>query len=196
VRVTRSSGTVISADVSLGYDVPRRKVQRALLTAAEASGLTEHFVRILELGDFSVSYRVAGILADVKQLVTVRSLLRAKVLDHLHEAGIEIVSPTFMNQRVLPPERVFIPVEDEPDDEVSSVEIFPEESIFDKADKAESLEKLRSAFASLEAKVEELEAQLKETAEGPGREGLERRIIRARELRERLARRIDDAENS
>lgn len=195
VRVIRPSGTVISADVSLGYDVPRSTVKAALLAAAEAADLTEPFVRIIDLGDFSVSYRAAGILGDVKQLLTSRSLLRARVLDHLHAAGIEIVSPTFMNQRVVPAERIFMPAtEGDPKQQDRSEEIFPEEVIFDKADKAESIEKLRIAHESLAKKVEELEARRDEITEESERTSLERRLKRSRDLRERLARRIDESE--
>jgi hypothetical protein len=186
---------VISADVSLGYDVSRTKVRSALLAAAAAAGLREPFVRIIDLGDFSVSYRAAGILDDVRQLLTARSLLRARVLDHLHAAGIEIVSPAFMNQRLVPPERIFTPaVESAPGERDRSAEIFPEQVIFDKADKAESIEKLRAAHESLERKAEELEARLEEITDASERAGLERRIERSLDLRERLARRIDEAE--
>ena len=54
----RSSGTMISATLSLGYDVNHKTVEPLLMEAAEACGLMEPFVHILELGDFSVSYRV------------------------------------------------------------------------------------------------------------------------------------------
>ncbi|MFC1575747.1 mechanosensitive ion channel domain-containing protein, partial [Gemmatimonadota bacterium] len=39
VTTLRSSGTVISATVTLGYDLPRTKVRETLLEAAEKSGL-------------------------------------------------------------------------------------------------------------------------------------------------------------
>jgi small-conductance mechanosensitive channel len=197
VRVIRSSGTVVSADVSLGYDVDHHKVERTLLEAADDAGLKEPFVRILELGDFSISYRVAGMLKEVKQLLTARSRLRAAVIDHLHAAAVEIVSPRFQNQRLIADDVRFLPPSDEPRSErLEGDRIFPEELIFDKADQAESVGKLRSAHDSLVSKVEELEATLKDSPEGEDRKALERRLNRARELRERLARRIDDAEKS
>ena len=68
VTTLRSSGTVISATVTLGYDLPRRKVRETLLDAAKKAGLSDTFVQILELGDFSVEYRVAGILKEVEAL--------------------------------------------------------------------------------------------------------------------------------
>jgi small-conductance mechanosensitive channel len=109
VKTIRSSGTVISASVSLGYDVPRAVVEELLLESARQAGLKDPFVQIHELGDFSVSYRIAGLLGEVKQILSARSRLRANVMDRLHEGGVEIVSPRFMNIRALGRERVFIP---------------------------------------------------------------------------------------
>lgn len=197
VRVTRTSGTVISADISLGYDVPRRKIQASLLAAAEQAGLSEPFVRVLELGDFSVSYRVAGILTEVKQLLSVRSVLRAAVLDQLHGDGIEIVSPNFMNQRVLSPQQLFIPAEElDSIDAPEEIEVFPEEIIFDKAEEAESHEKLKAARTSLEERVEGLRARLKDAEDDQERASLERRLQRAEGVLERFAGKIDDVKKS
>ena len=109
VTVVRSSGTIISATISLGYDVPRAKIETLLILAGEKAGLSEPFVQILELGDFSVTYRVAGFLSDVRYLISFRSKLLGFMLDVLHENNIEIVSPNFMNQRILPVDKPFIP---------------------------------------------------------------------------------------
>lgn len=57
VTTVRNSGTIISSTVSLGYDVPRGRIEASLLRAAQNAGLQDPFVRIFELGDFSVSYR-------------------------------------------------------------------------------------------------------------------------------------------
>ena len=99
VKVTRSSGTFINVDCSLGYDVNRLKIEEALLKAAKDSDLIEPFVHILSLGDFSIVYRVHGLLKDVKSIVSAKSRLTGSVIDALHDAGIEIVSPNFMNQK-------------------------------------------------------------------------------------------------
>lgn len=159
VKVVRSSGTLITAEVSLGYDIQRKTVERALLAAAESSELEDPFVHIMKLGDFSVTYRVAGLLTDVKSLISARSRLHGNVLDYLHRDGIEIISPNFMNQRVLPLNKTFIPEtpsgiapEAEPED-------VPEKVIFDKADEAESLEKLRLRREELEREMDELKSR-------------------------------------
>jgi len=108
VRVIRNSGTIISTTVSLGYDVGRKKIEACLFEAAENAGLTDAFVYITELGDFSVVYKIHGLLKDTHRNITATSRLNAMVLDALHNAKIEIVSPTFMNQRQVG-ETVFIP---------------------------------------------------------------------------------------
>lgn len=142
VQVVRASGTIISADVSLGYDVSRRAASKALKEAAELAGLGDPFVRIEVLGDFSISYRVSGFLADLSELVSKRTELHARMLDTLHDAGIEIVSPNFMNQRqlglnhqVLPDRRSTDPTEPDTTDR-------PEKLMFDKAETAAQIDEL------------------------------------------------------
>jgi small-conductance mechanosensitive channel len=157
VQVYRSTGSVISTEVSLGYDVPRRKVEALLLKAAEDAELKEPFVQVLALDDFSVNYRVAGLLEEVKHLISSRSILRQKVLDRLHEGDIEIVSPTFMNTRAVGEKR-FIPSEEiaEVTDKPVSELLEPEKLMFDKADQAESLEKLKETYHALANEIEAL----------------------------------------
>lgn len=137
VKVVRSSGTIISAHVSLGYDVSHTQVMALLKQAAEASELTDCFVHVVELGDFSISYRVAGFLSEIKTLISAKSRLRESILQTLHANGVEIVSPRFVNQRQLEQDQRFIPrnigKSAEPSDEGSV-----ESVIFDKADEAES----------------------------------------------------------
>ncbi len=156
VTTLRRSGTVIAATVSLGYDVPRRQIEERLLDAATRCELSDPFVQITDLGDFSVSYRVAGILEDVKRYVTARSKLRGAVLDALHEGGIEIVSPNFMNTRMVEAERTFVPPAVAVP--VASVKkTAPEDVVFDKADEAETLDTARIEHAELEKTIQALE---------------------------------------
>lgn len=165
VTVVRGSGTFISATVSLGYDVPREKVEKCLLEAAEHSGLTEPFVFVLELGDFSITYQAAGFLEEVKYLISAESELRECMLDSLHRAGIEIVSPTFMNQRQLEPKRVFIPEgsRTQRPKPAAPDESRPEERMFDKAELAE-------LAADAEGKLKIVEAELEAIRKAADRE--------------------------
>jgi small conductance mechanosensitive channel len=164
IRVVRTSGTIVSATVSLGYEYPRKLIDKLLCEAAVAAKLQEPFVQVKHLGDFSIRYRVAGFLADVKQLLTARSKLRARMLDALHGGGVEIVSPAFMNQRrlaeeaVTMPPQIHEPVVEEPD-------MIPEELIFDKAEAAEKQESLKLRRDALVKDIEALQSRLKKAEE-------------------------------
>ena len=160
VTVVRSSGTIISANVSLGFDIPHDQVEELLRQGAEQAGLQEPFVQVTELGNYSVSYRVAGFLADVSQLLTARSTLRKKVMDALHGAGIEIVSPTFMNQRQLAETARFIPpisIQEKPAVE----EAPPEAMMFDKAEQAAQVEQSRKQREEILKQIEQLQQERK-----------------------------------
>ncbi len=160
VTTLLSSGTVISASVTLGYDLPRTEVRKNLLEAAEKAGLTDSFVQILELGDFSVEYRVAGILKEVKQILTARSDLRARILDSMHANRMEIVSPTFMNTRALSKDEMVIPpspVAAPPPEPADS----PEGVVFDKAEEAEGALLLETEYKKLCERLAEFQGQLK-----------------------------------
>jgi small conductance mechanosensitive channel len=99
VRVMRNSGTLLYVELSLGYDIPRHEIEKILLSAATETGLESPFVQIRNLGDFSVTYRISGLLTEVNRLLAKRRELRRRTMDGLHEADVEIVSPTFMNTR-------------------------------------------------------------------------------------------------
>ena len=98
VKLTRKTNTVISTSVSLGYDVPRTKIEESLKEAAVLTGLKDPYVYIANLGDYSVLYKIHGFLDDSSKYFSTTSLLNAKVIDVLHQKNIEIVSPTFMYQ--------------------------------------------------------------------------------------------------
>jgi small-conductance mechanosensitive channel len=154
MQVVRSSGTIITADVSLGYDVSHAEVSEVLLEAAVQAGLTDGFVHVRELGDFSVTYRVAGLLEDVTSLISARSRLKEAALDALHAAEIEIVSPSFMNTRALSEGRLFIPrvTRTAPPPAVAQAE----EVAFDKAEQAASAEEVRKAIEAVDAEIARL----------------------------------------
>jgi len=155
VKVVRRSGTLISADVSLGYDVQRQKVRELLKAAAEQAGLSEPFVQIRALHDHAVAYRVSGFLEDVGNLVSKRTDLHAMVLDALHGAGVEIVSPSFMNQRRLADTRRVLP-EHAVTTEEEAAGRTPETIMFDKAEIAGRLSEIRKQRDGLLEQIKEL----------------------------------------
>lgn len=184
IRVIRADGTFISAEVSIGYDVQRTDVSEALLEAAARAELTDAFVLIRDLLDHAVVYRVSGLLPEVKQLVVAQSRLKGLVLDALHEAGIEIVSPTFRNTRALDPASSIIPRGREPeveDTEASS------EVMFDLAEEAAGVEELRGRMTELQEDAKEIEEQLAKEEDPEAREALESRIQQMKKKAEGLA---------
>jgi small-conductance mechanosensitive channel len=170
VTVLHRDGTIISAELSLGYDIPYTQVENLLAEAASETGLEDPFVLVQELLDHAVSYRVAGFLPETKNLLTARSNLRKKALEILHGHGVEIVSPSFMVQRPLKPEDRVIPerpVRHGAPQELSSA---PEERIFDKAEEAANLEQSRARLEELKTELKELKDHLKGADEGAAAE--------------------------
>jgi small-conductance mechanosensitive channel len=192
ITVVRASGTIVSATVSLGYDNPHSVIEPLLVKAAGRAALEEPFVQIMKLGDFSVTYRVAGFLPEVKQILTARSNLRAMMLDTLHDANLEIVSPTFMYQRRTEGEARSLPPKTRSYWQPAgpAEDTIPEELIFDKAEQAERLEQLGAMREKLAAEADELEGQLKK-ADAAEQSQLERRIDRRRKRSEAIARFIE-----
>jgi len=194
--VIHSSGTVVSATVSLGYDISHQHIEKLLLEAAMAAKLTDPFVHIVELGDFAVTYRVAGFLGEVKQLLSVRSKLRGKMLTALHEAGVEIVSPTFMNQRQLTDgHRILPPKSLETQEGDLDQQNSPESLIFDKADAVAHVEELKAQREALREEIAGLKLQAK-SKEDSIRPWIERRIARIQQEEERLSAMIQKGEEA
>ncbi|MCP4446083.1 MAG: mechanosensitive ion channel [Myxococcales bacterium] len=179
VTVLRASGTVVSAQVSLGYEVSRVDVEKQLMEAAKRAGLADPFVQVVELGDYSISYRVAGFLTEIKQIITTRSNLRKAMLDSLHEAEIEIVSPTFINQLRLSGSETFLPAQTRL--RPQHVENTPEARIFDKADSAEAKAKTQDELEAQLRIVADLEAQISASSFEAERAGLEVKLASARQ---------------
>ncbi|MCA8926312.1 MAG: mechanosensitive ion channel family protein [Planctomycetes bacterium] len=165
VKVVRASGTMIAADVSLGYDVPRTEVEAQLLLAAERAGLREAFVSVVELQDFSVLYRVSGLLEDTLKLISTRSALRKSMLDALHGAGIEILSPNYQAIRTLSERRAVLPeqqIAPQAPAPATEPEKTPEAVIFDKAEEAATIERLRELHDQVGARLAETEGEERE----------------------------------
>lgn len=193
VTVVRPSGTFISATLSLGYDLQHDEIEKLLIAAAERAGLLEPFVRIRTLGDFSVTYEVSGKLGDTKTFLGSRSALHRSVLDTLHGAGVEIVSPTFMNQRQVNRNEMFIPDIDEQSVEDPKRDRGPDSLVFDKADRVERVEDLRQRLADLDVEIAELGAKAK-TTEPEASADVELQIAQRQRIRERLVSRITELE--
>ena len=146
VRVMRPTGTVLYVELSLGYEVSRHKIEEILLDAARSCELDSPYVQIRNLGDYSVTYRISGLLKEVNHLLDKRRELRGRTIDALHEKGVEIVSPSFMNTRSLEKDRTFISDVEKPNKPASASQS-TDSLVFDKAEKAESVARLREMLA-------------------------------------------------
>ncbi len=201
VRTLRRSGTILSVELSLGYDVPRQQIETVLKDAATRAGLENPYVQIRGLGDYSVVYAIAGLLTDLTNIIQKRRLLRALTMDLLHEAGIEIASPAIHSVRDYSPRHSFIPkpgtqaVVDHED----TGAVGPDDLVFDKANQAENLQMLRDARDKLTADIAAADAELKGEMEEDKRatitrekDRIERRAVWLGKQIERLEARISE----
>lgn len=187
VTTLRTSGTIISATVSLGYDVVHNTAEQLLIDAAKEAGLEEPFVHTLELGDFAVTYRVSGLLTDVKQCVSANSALRNRMLDSLHRGGVEIASPTLMNTRAFPTERRYVPEVTHVPATSPARSSVPEALVFDKAEEAESFEALQLRRQKVGEEIKALEQTLKAVKSPADKQPIEAQIHRLQEQEKWLA---------
>ncbi len=170
VSVVRSSGVIVSTTLSLGYDVGYADVEPLMLEAATEAGLSDPYVHILALDDFSISYRVAGLLKDLEGILTARSKLHHQLLRFLHGAGVEIVSPTITRHITQSAEHKILPEGGytAPSDNA----VLAETIVFDKANE---IAKLASLRGELEARVQQLKQSSAEGSDtAPILEHLER----------------------
>ena len=163
VKLTRKTDTVISTSVSLGYDIPRIIIEESLKEAAILTGLTDPYVYITNLGDYSVLYKIHGFLEDSSKYFSTISILNGNVMDMLHKKKIEIVSPSFMNQ-INANDKIFIPKEMVEKD-LKNDERIPEDLIFDEAIKSENIEKKKDKLKELTEQQKILRKKQKELKE-------------------------------
>ncbi|CAA0101402.1 Miniconductance mechanosensitive channel MscM [BD1-7 clade bacterium] len=159
VSVVSGSGALISASLSLGYDIDHRHVEELLLDAIVDASLEDPFVQIVSLDDFSIVYRANGLLKDPKGLISARSDLHRCILVSLHQKGVEIVSPSFMNQRVLPSDAKVLPAKYY-EKQADKSTIQAEDVVFEKAQKAEDMQTLKKRY---KAQIQRLEEKLSES---------------------------------
>lgn len=192
VTVTHREGTILSAEVSLGYDIHHAQIEPLLESAAVDAGLEEPWVSVQDLLDHSVLYRINGMLPDTKNMLSTRSKLRRCILDQLHGAGLEIVSPAFMNQRQLDPtvnvspalRRTHAPRNT---DETAA----PEELIFDAAEEAAALEEVKQKLLRLKQQIKTNQQTLKESTDKAQQELLQRKAARLESIQSHYQQLLD-----
>ncbi len=193
IKVIHSSGTIIFSEISLGYDLPPNLIKDLLIEAAKNSGLKEPFVYIVTLGDFSILYRVSGLLSEVKHLISAKSQLNNEILHTLHKNSIEIVSPNFMNTRSVN-DLKFIP-KDPLKNGSQNLGVIPEDTVFGKADIAEKLEDKIRQLEDIKNEIEEFEKIMESASEETEKKTFQDKITRLEKLKTRLNNEIEKSKN-
>ncbi len=97
--MSRSSGLALHTRVTIGYDVPWRKVEALLLEAARNTPdilkEPEPFVLQSELSDFYVVYELNAYSSDAVRMPLTYSALHQNIQDAFFAAGVEIMSPHY-----------------------------------------------------------------------------------------------------
>ena len=109
-RLAGADGMVVTASVTIGYDVPWRQVHSLLLLgASRTQGLRKQPPpRVLqrELSEVSVQYQLLAHLEDGRNRAAVISELHAQIQDAFNEYDVQIMSPHFEAQ---PEKSVVVP---------------------------------------------------------------------------------------
>ncbi len=99
----RTYGLIIHTEVSIGYDVPWRKVHAMLIEAALATpGVLpdpQPFVLETALNDWYPMYQVNAYIQEADKLAQIYSDLHQNIQDVFNREGIEIMSPHYMATR-------------------------------------------------------------------------------------------------
>lgn len=99
----RDYGLIIHSEVSIGYDVPWRQVNKLLIEAAlNTPGVVDDprpFVLSTSLSDWYPVYQVNAYIKDADRLAQIYSDLHQNIQDRFNEAGVEIMSPHYMAVR-------------------------------------------------------------------------------------------------
>jgi small-conductance mechanosensitive channel len=94
---------VLQTTITLGYDLPWRKVNETLIQAALATGRIlkdpAPFVLQTSLDDFYVSYQLNAYTDQPNLMMRIYSELHQNIQDKCNEVGIEIMSPHYSAMR-------------------------------------------------------------------------------------------------
>ena len=151
-------------------------------------------MRIIELGNHAVTYRIYGLLRELKTIISTRSRLNASVLDSLHGKGMEILSPDFMNQRRSSGNQPVIPTM--PEQQMTKGNGIPEtqepeQLIFAKAEAAEKIETLVEGMDKLKERIESAKEEKKRLNDSE-RAAVDKRIQRYENWFQVLQNRLDE----
>ena len=101
--LAKDKGLILHTSVTIGYDVPWRKVEELLISAAlETERIVkspEPFVLQRSLDDYYVNYELNAYTRSPLKMLKVYDELHKNIQDIFFEAGVEIASPSLSNIR-------------------------------------------------------------------------------------------------
>lgn len=96
-------GLIMHTTVTIGYDVPWKDIQQALIEAALRTDFLlkdpQPFVLQTSLEDFYVAYQINAYTKEPNKQALIYSQLHQNIQDCCNEAGIEILSPHYRSAR-------------------------------------------------------------------------------------------------
>lgn len=99
----REYGLILHAEVTIGYDVPWRQVNRLLIEAAlNTPGILDDprpFVLETSLNDWYPVYQINAYTKQPQKMSRIYSDLFQNIQDRFNEEGVEIMSPTYIATR-------------------------------------------------------------------------------------------------
>lgn len=100
---TVSNGLILHTTVTIGYDVPWKDIQQALIEAADRTEFLlkdpKPFVLQTSLEDFYVAYQINAYTKEANKQAGIYSELHKNIQDCCNEMGIEILSPHYRAAR-------------------------------------------------------------------------------------------------
>lgn len=99
-RTGATPGLIVNTVIGIGYDEPQEKIAQLLIQAAKKTtgvkAKPEPRVLRLSLNSFDISYRVIAHAKSGQDLVQLASDLNENVVDTMHGAGVQIMTPAYM----------------------------------------------------------------------------------------------------
>lgn len=107
----KAYGLIIHTPVTYGYDVPWEQAHEVLIAAAkDTPGVMKHpapFVLETKLDDYYVVYQINAYIKNPDKLAQLYSDLHQQILIKSNEAGLELLSPQYLESR--PAEKKVVP---------------------------------------------------------------------------------------
>ncbi len=111
--LAETKGLILHVEISIGYDVPWKKVEDALIEAMNRCPsileAPKPFVLKTQLDDFYVVYSANGYVTEASKQALIYTEMMSYILDVFREEDIEILSPHYRayrdgNESTIPPE--------------------------------------------------------------------------------------------